>query len=39
MAYDNKGIKRRMETNFNKGLWNYTDIFGKEGYKDIACDW
>ena len=30
-SYDNKGIQRRMETNFNKGLYrNYTDIFGKE---------
>ena len=30
-SYDNKGVQRRMETNFNKGLYrNYTDIFGKE---------
>ena len=27
-SYDNKGIQRRLETNFNKGLYrNYTDIF------------
>ena len=30
-SYDNKGVQRKMETNFNKGLYrNYTDIFGKE---------
>jgi len=30
-SYDNKGVQRKIETNFNKGLYrNYTDIFGKE---------
>ena len=30
-SYDNKGIQRKIETEFDKGLYkNYTDIFGKE---------
>ena len=30
-SYDNKGIQRRIEKEFDKGLYrNYTDIFGKE---------
>ena len=30
-SYDNKGIQRKIEKEFDKGLYrNYTDIFGKE---------
>jgi len=30
-SYDNKGIQRKIEKEFSKGLYkNYTDIFGKE---------
>lgn len=30
-SYDNKGIQRKIENEFDKGLYkNYTDIFGKE---------
>ena len=31
VSYDNKGIQRKIESEFNKGLYrDYTDIFGKE---------
>jgi len=30
-SYDNKGVQRKIEKEFDKGLYrNYTDIFGKE---------
>ena len=30
-SYDNKGVQRKIEKEFDKGLYkDYTDIFGKE---------